>query len=64
MQLEGESVNLQDGRAARLGPGDFTLYAYVKDMKGQERDVTLAPPVDELDPDEGNLRGLVHHVVR
>src|SRR5262245_41127765 len=25
MQLEGESVNRQDGREARLGPGDFTL---------------------------------------
>jgi len=25
MQLDGESINRQDGRAARLGPGDFTL---------------------------------------
>jgi AraC-like DNA-binding protein len=25
MQLEGESLNRQDGREARLGPGDFTL---------------------------------------
>ena len=25
MQLEGESINRQDGREARLGPGDFTL---------------------------------------
>jgi AraC-like DNA-binding protein len=25
MQLEGESINRQDGRQARLGPGDFTL---------------------------------------
>jgi AraC-like DNA-binding protein len=25
LQLEGESVNRQDGREARLGPGDFTL---------------------------------------
>jgi AraC-like DNA-binding protein len=25
MQLEGESVSRQDGREARLGPGDFTL---------------------------------------
>lgn len=47
-----------------MGPGDFTLYAYVKGEKGQERNVTLAPPVDELNPDEGNLRGLVHHIVR
>jgi AraC-like DNA-binding protein len=25
MQLEGESINRQDGREARIGPGDFTL---------------------------------------
>lgn len=25
MQLDGESINRQDGRAAKLGPGDFTL---------------------------------------
>jgi AraC family transcriptional regulator, positive regulator of tynA and feaB len=25
MQLEGESINRQDGREAKLGPGDFTL---------------------------------------
>jgi len=25
MQLEGESLNRQDGREARIGPGDFTL---------------------------------------
>src|SRR5215469_15309326 len=25
MQLDGESINRQDGREARLGPGDFTL---------------------------------------
>jgi hypothetical protein len=47
-----------------MGPGDWTLFAWVKGLRGENRDVALAPPVDEGNPGEGNLRGLVHHVIR
>lgn len=47
-----------------MAPGDFTLYAWVKDGRGKQLALALAPPVNELDPDQGNLRGLTHHMVR
>jgi len=47
-----------------MAPGDFTLYAWIKGGRGKQLALALTPPVNELDPDQGNLRGLTHHTVR
>lgn len=47
-----------------MGPGDFTLYAWVHDGRGRDRPVTLTGVTDEHDPRSGNLRGLTHHQIR
>jgi AraC-like DNA-binding protein len=48
MQLEGESVNRQDGREARLAPGDFTLCdtnrPYEMDFYGRNRMFVMGIP--------------------
>ncbi len=48
MMLEGESVNRQDGREARLGPGDFTLCdttrAYEIRLEGPNRMFVVGIP--------------------
>jgi hypothetical protein len=55
MQLDGDSINRQDGRAAKLGPGDFTLCDTTRPYEMQFERVLTHPHAPDPTGAHGHL---------